>query len=280
MALFTVSKPKVPIRALVGLLIIAASFLSAAPLHAQSVTKGYGSDQVLQRGMIVGLMKNSTDKVEAIDATRIKSILGVVVNPNDSPITISGNNRNIFVTITGRYDVLVSDQNGPIAKSDYITLSALSGVGMKASDQQEIIIGRTIGAFDGTQNILSTTTLKTVEDKEKVVHISRIPVEIAIGKSPIKVDESKAPIFLQRAGKVVSGKTVSALRLYLAMAIFIVGTVITGAILYAGIHSSIIAIGRNPLGKRTIVKSLIGVGVTSILVFLMSVLGVYLLLKL
>src|SRR5688572_33231096 len=100
-------------RRLAGALLGLASLsLAAASVNAQSVTQGYGSDDVLQRGMIVGLNKDDADKVDALNVDRIKNILGVVVNQNDSPITISGDNERVFVSTSGRYDVLVSNQHG------------------------------------------------------------------------------------------------------------------------------------------------------------------------
>jgi hypothetical protein len=247
---------------------------------AQSVTKGYGSDQTLQRGMIVGLSKNNPAKVEAIDVTRLTSILGVVVNANDSPITISDDTQHIFVTTSGRYDVLVSDQEGAIAASDYITLSALGGIGMKATESESNIIGRAATAFDGKTNVLSSTVLSSVGGKQQAVNIARISVDIDIAKNPLAKISNGAPIFLSHASNAIVGKVVSAARLYMATAALIIGTAIAGAILYAGIRGSLISIGRNPLSRRSILRSMVGVGFTSIMVFLISIISVYLLLKL
>ncbi|CAN5382708.1 hypothetical protein BH10PAT3_BH10PAT3_2570 [soil metagenome] len=249
-------------------------------LSAQSVTQGYGSDRVLQRGMIVGLNKSESSKVEPIDVSRQSNILGVVVNPNDSPITISDNTRHIFVSTSGRYEVLVSDQEGAISRSDSVTVSAIAGIGMKATELQSDVLGRAAQGFDGKTNILSTATLKDSSGKEKVVHIGRIPVEISIMKNSLAKQNNQAPALLNNAGQAIAGKAVSAVRLYLGAIIFIVGTIVAGAILYAGIRSSIISIGRNPLSRQSIFRSMIGVAFTSLFVFLISVIGVYLLLKL
>ena len=248
-------------------------------LSAQSVTRGYGSDQTLQRGMIVGLKKDNAAKVEPLDISRMSDMLGIVVNPNDSPITISDDNQRIFVSTTGLYEVLVSDQQGAINSSDYITLSAVSGVGMKATDEQSDVIGRAAGSFDGKTGVISSTVLSG-DGKQKTVHIGRIPVEIDADKNPLVKPADKTPLLLGRAGRAIAGKSVSPVRLYLSALIFIVGTVIAGAILYAGIRSSIISIGRNPLSKQSIFRSMIGVSFTSLIVFIISVIGVYLLLKL
>lgn len=264
--------------ALFGLSLLIAVKLTGV-LSAQSVTRGYGSDEVLQRGMIVGLNKKDVNKVDSLDISRIKNILGIVVNQNDSPITISDDNQRIFVTTSGRYDVLVSDQQGAINPNDYITVSSLSGIGMKATEEESDIVGRAIGRFDGSNGVVSTAKLSDSNNNERTVHIGRIQVELAIGRNPIAKNASSAPAFLSRAGEAIAGKSVSAIRLYLSAFVFGLGLITAGAVLYAGIRSSIIAIGRNPLGKRNILRSLFGVITASVFIFIVSVIAVYLLLK-
>lgn len=246
---------------------------------AQSVTRGYGSDEVLQRGMIVGLKKDDVNKVTAINFNELNHILGVVVAQNDSPITVSNNTQHIFVATSGRFDVLVSDQLGAIGVNDYVTLSSLAGIGMKANSNQSDIVGRAVGGFDGNTGVIGTVQLTDNDKQTRNVHIGRIAVELAVGRNPLARNSNGAPAFLSRAGEAIAGKNVSALRLYLSALVFIIGTLISGAVLYAGIKSSIIAIGRNPLGKRSILRSLTGVSITALFVFIMSIIAVYLLLK-
>lgn len=248
-------------------------------LSAQSVTRGYGSDDILQRGMIVGLKKDDVNKVEALDYAQLTRILGVVVAQNDSPITVSNDNQRIFVASSGRYDVLVSDQQGAIGANDYITLSSLAGIGMKANSDQSDIAGRAVGQFDGKSGVIGTVQLADSKKQSRNVHFGRISVELAVGRNPLAKNTNGAPAFLSRAGQAIAGKTVSALRLYLSAVVFIIGSLIAGAVLYAGVRSSIIAIGRNPLGKRSILRSLTGVSITALFVFIVSIIAVYLLLK-
>ena len=248
-------------------------------LSAQSVTQRYGGDQTLQRGMIIAQNKTDSNKVDAVDSSR-DDIFGVVVNPNDSPISISDDKEGIYVASTGKYDVLVSDQNGSIKKGDYVTASALAGIGMKADKSQATVLGRALQDFNGKTNTLGSTSVKTSKGADKSVNLGRIQVDIAITKNPTAKLVTGAPAFLSQAGNTIAGKSVSAIRLYLGAVVLLVGTITAGSILYAGISSSIISIGRNPLGRRTIVRSAIGVTVISIVVFIISIIGVYLLIKL
>lgn len=248
-------------------------------MMAQSVTQGYGSDEVLQRGMIVGLSEDDPNKVELINVDQLDRILGVVVDANDSPITISGEQEKVFVATVGRYSILVSDQNGAINPNDYITVSSVNGIGMLATYEESEIVGRAIEGFNGKDNIISTAELVDTDGNRQPVNIGRVLVDVGISKNPIAKSAAVTPEWLGRVGQAIAGKSLSPARIYLSAGLFLVGAFIAGAILYAGIRSSIIAIGRNPLSKKSILRGLLQVIFTSLIVFIISVGGVYLLLK-
>lgn len=248
-------------------------------LIAQSVTQGYGADDTLQRGMIVGLKADDPEKVEPLNVDQLDRILGIVVNANDSPITLSGEQEKVFVATVGRYDVLVSDQEGSISPSDYITASSLNGIGMRATFDQSEIVGRAMNGFNGKDGVVGTSELTDTQGNKRTVNIGRIEVDVAVSKNPLAKSAAVTPEWLGRIGQAIAGKSLSPARLYISAAIFIIGAFIAGAILYAGIRSSIIAIGRNPLSKKSILRGLLQVIFTSLIVFIISVAGVYLLLK-
>ncbi len=248
-------------------------------LYAQSVTQGYGTDEVLQRGMIVGHQEDDVAKVVSINVDQLDRILGVVVDANDSPITLSGEEEKVFVATIGRYDVLVSDQQGTINPSDYITVSALNGIGMRATFEQSDILGRAVTGFNGSEGVISSNTLTDTDSNQQKVNIGRIQVDIVISGNPLAQSGAVTPEWLGRIGEAIAGKSLSPARLYISAVVFLVGAFIAGAILYAGIRSSIIAIGRNPLSKKSILKGLLQVVFTSLIVFIISVFGVYLLLR-
>jgi hypothetical protein len=267
-------------RSLAILLLASLVFLKlTGGLYAQSVTQGYGADAVLQKGIIVGLKEKDPSKVEPLNVDQMDRVLGVVVNANDSPITISGDQEKVFVATVGRYDVLVSDQEGAIKPSDYVTLSSLSGIGMEATYNQNQIIGRAITGFDGKSGVISTSRLTDTNGGTRDVHIGRITVDIAVSKNPLAKSAAVTPEFLGKIGQAIAGKSVSPAKIYISAAIFLVGAFIAGAVLYSGIRSSIIAIGRNPLSKKSILRGLVQVIFTSLIVFIIAVVGVYLLLK-
>jgi hypothetical protein len=256
--------------------VFAASQLVAS---AQTVTQGYSSDSSLQKGTIVRLQTGNNQKVEPLTAKTAAQMQGVVVAANDAPVTLSSSDpaaAQYYVATIGEYDVLVSDQNGPIKTGDYITISSLDGVGMKADSSQSVVLGKADANFNG-----GSATQSTVQVGGAKINIGRIGVTIAISHNPLSAPvQTSIPNILQRAGQLVTSKPVNPLRLYAGFIILAAALVITAIMLYSGIRSSLVAVGRNPLAKTSILRSLVQVIITSVVVFILGLIAVYLILKL
>lgn len=250
------------------------------PLDAQAVTRSYSSEQALQRGMLVQLKEGSTDKIVPVSQKNMEKFLGVVVDANDAPVTISGTGDKTFVATTGQYDMLVSTQNGAIAAGDYVTVSAYDGIAMKVGTAEPYIVGRAIDAFDGKTKALSSTKIKDSAGGEQTVNIGRIKVEVGIGKNPFeKVSEANVPDFLRKAAKAIAGKEVSAVRIYAGIMVFLITTMVASVLLYGAVRSAVISIGRNPLSKKSIIRGMFQVALVSLIIFITGLFGVYLLLR-
>lgn len=266
----------VAISALSFLILASAQF----PILAQAVTQGYKSDQTLQRGMLVAIKTDDTTKIEAVKQDAAEKMHGVVVDANDAPVTLSNEGQKVFVATTGQYEVLVSTQNGSVKAGDFIAISAIDGIGMKASDKEPIVVGRALGDFDGKTGAISTTTVKNSDGGETSVNIGRVKADVTVAKNPLlKATEPNLPDILKKASESIAGKPVNATRVYIAMFVFIVSTTIAGILMYGGVRSGIISIGRNPLGKKAIVRGMFQIIITGMIVFITGVFGVYLLLK-
>lgn len=257
-------------------------FLSSSGiLLAQAVTQGYSSDAPMQRGIIVKLVKADTTKVEPLSAETIEEMYGVVVDANDAPVTLSNEGKKVFVATSSPFEVLVNDQNGPVSPGDYVTISALQGVGMKAGNTQPMVVGRALTGFDGNTNVIGTTEVTDSAGTKKQVHIGRLNADISISRNPLlKGETPNVPEFLRRATEAVAGKPVNAARMYLAVFVFAVTTIAAGSLMYASVRNGLISIGRNPLSKKSIIRSMFQVIVTGLIIFIAGVFGVYLLLKL
>jgi hypothetical protein len=264
-----------------GALIFLVVLSFSAPLGAQTLTQGYGADVQMQKGMIVQIKKDDPTKVELVSAETMDQMHGVVVDANDAPVTLSSEGQKVFIATTGKFDILVSDQAGAIKTGDYITMSAVQGVGMKAGTKEPVVIGRALADFDGRSGAIGSTDVKDSAGATRKVNFGRIAADVSVSRNPfLKGETPNVPEFLRKASEAVAGKPVNATRIYLSVFVFIVSTIAAGSLLYAGVRNGLISIGRNPLSKKTIIRGMFQVILTGLIIFITGVFGVYLLLKL
>ncbi|QQS18686.1 hypothetical protein IPL68_01185 [Candidatus Saccharibacteria bacterium] len=149
--------------------------------HAQTVSQGYGVTGTVQKGMIVMLDPKDSRKVRALTNQNDKSMHGVVVSANDTVVSLGGDSSTaqVYVASNGKYDALVSTQNGPIKSGDIVSISALDGIGMKADSRQGVILGKALSSFDGTKNVSGNAAL-TTSSGNKDVAIGFIQIDIGI----------------------------------------------------------------------------------------------------
>lgn len=251
-------------------------------VNAQNVTQGYNTDEKLQRGMIVAIDEADTTKVKAVNIDNSDKVHGVVVSESDSVAVISEEGQLALVATTGKFEVLVSDQNGPIKAGDYVAVSSISGIGMKGDDKQPIIVGTALSEFSpgNVGFVLSKVTIKDSGGADKEINIGRISIDINIGTNPNLKVEASLPYFLKRASEAVAGKPVTAMRVYIGLAILIITGGISGSVIYSAIRSSIISIGRNPLSKKSILRGMLQIVMIGIMIFISGIVGVYLILRL
>jgi len=251
---------------------------------AQDVTQGYLTDATLQKGMIVRLKKDDTAKVEALTQEANKDMMGVVASAEDTPVSLTNpeNKQEVLVGTFGRYEVLVSTQNGVIAPGDYITISSLSGVGMKADNRQETVIGKALDGFKGGNEAVSTTQLKDSAGKETQVALKRIMVDVQVAPNPLFLPARTdgVPSFLARAVRVVTDEPIGAVRIYASLVVLIVATFVAGSVVFSGVRTGMVSVGRNPLAKKSITKGLVQVTLVSLIIFIIGMIAVYLLLRL
>lgn len=268
--------------------IVVAASAVVLPVAAQTYgggsVQGYASDTPLDNGTIVQLTGKDANQVKIAKQSELQNMFGVVVDRNQLSVTLSSEalKNETFVAASGTYNVLVSTQGGPIVSGDYVTLSSVNGVAMKAGTEEKTVFGRANGPFDGRGITLGTTTLKDVDgNTNQTVKLGSIPVTIDIKKNPNdKSTKSDLPEFLQRLGQAIAEKEVSPIRIYLSLGITLISILAAIAILYSGVRNGIISIGRNPMSKKSIFRALLEVILTSILILIIGLFAVYLLLRL
>lgn len=269
------------IAAFAALLLLAVAAASA-PTQAQAVAQSYIADTSMQAGMIVRLADDKS-KVASVSQSDESTIFGLVVRPNDAPLSLSENKpgQQVYVATAGKYQVLVSSQNGYVKEGDYVVLSVIEGIGMKADSSSQFIIGKAVEDFNAASTTLTSTTVKDTAGNERTVKIGYVKIDISVGRNPLhKGSVSNVPGFLQKAADTIADKPVTPLRIYLGVMVILVAGIIVSIVLYAGIRTSIISLGRNPLARKSIVRNLFRVVLLGLTILIVGVFAVYLILKL
>lgn len=279
------------LRNIVTITVLVAVAVAAVPLSV-SAEESYGGGSVqsysaaskLDNGTIVQLESGNDKRVKVAVQAELQNMFGVVVDRNQLPLTVTNGEveNETFVAVSGTYNVLVSTQGGAITVGDYVTLSAVNGVAMKAGDEESTVFGRAVGSFDGKGVVLGSTSIKdTSGNTIDTVNLGSIPVTINIQRNPnIKSTEVNVPEFLRRIGQAVAEKEVSPIRIYLSLGITGISIIAAIVILYAGIRNSVISIGRNPMSRKSIFRALLEVILTTVLILIIGLFAVYLLLRL
>lgn len=278
--------PQTIVKIVIGIsaLFVAVSPVAAAASYGGGSVQGYAADKPIDNGTVVQLTGKDANRVKVSSQSELENMFGVVVDRNQLPIKLSSGNREneTFVAVSGTYNVLVSTQAGPIKSGDYVTLSSINGVTMKAGTEEKTVFGRANGSFDGKGVTLGKAGLKDSNgNKNSSVVIGSIPVTVDIKSNPNeKSTKVEVPKLLERIGQAVAEKEVSPIRIYLSMAITAVSLIAAIAVLYSGVRNSVISIGRNPMSKKSIFRALLEIILTSILIVIIGLFAVYLLLKL
>ena len=256
----------------------------AVPIFASSatVTQGYSSDVLLQRGMLVGLKNDDPRKVEPVNSDQADQLHGVVIGANESAVLLGSDEEKVYVASGGRFPVLVSSQNGAIKSGDYVSPSAIKGIGMNAGKDSSIVIGKALEDFDASNQstVKSVITVNDASNKEQQLSVGMIIVDVAVGKNPLMKTNTSLPEALQKSAELIADKPVNATKVYISLFIIIVTSAIAGSIIYSAVRGGMVSIGRNPLGKNAIMRGLLQVVLVGILILLSGFFGVYLILKL
>jgi hypothetical protein len=256
-----------------AVLLIFIAVFAVPRLGAESYVKGFKSASSLQPGWVVSISKSASDTVVPTTGNSSDSAYGVVIDPSDAPFTLNSQDQQVFVASGGDYPVLVSTQNGAIHIGDYLGISSITGIAAKATDDQRYIIGVARAAFDGKNNVITTSS----DDKSA---IGRVVATITPGQSPLLKTNTGVPAPLLRIGESIAGRPISAIRIYAALSVFIIAALIAAALLWIGVRSSITAIGRNPLSRHLVMAGLGQVVIMAVAVFIIGLFGIYLLLRL
>lgn len=268
----------------IGVILASVFFVSPLFAVAGGGAQAYSATSPIDVGRVVILEDPKNEVVRVATKSDTQALFGLTVDSSKLPLTLSpGDLKNeVYVAVSGTYTAIVSTQGGPVKSGDYLMLSSIDGVLMRADTEKTTVFGRANAGFDGKSDvILGNTVLEDSEGGKRSVSLGSVPVTIDIKQNPNeKTTKAKVPEFLERAGQAIAEKEVSAIRIYLSLAITAVSLIAAIAVIYGGVRNSIISIGRNPMSKRSIFRALTEVIITSILILIIGLFAVYLLLRL
>jgi type IV secretory pathway VirB2 component (pilin) len=251
----------------------------AAPAGAASanISHAYHSTNTIPNGSIVSLDPNQSDYVVGANTSNGSRLLGVAVASTDSLLAVDPSSSTIQVATSGNANVLVSTLNGDIKVGDQVAVSPFNGLGMKATPGAHVI-GLAQSAFSADSDGATTKQVKDKSGKSTALHLGYTRISIAIGTASTA---SNAPqtSSLQKLAKALTGHTVSTARVIIALVVAIVALAALVTLIYASIYGSIISIGRNPLAKFAIFRTLGSVLGMAALTGLIATLTIYFLLK-
>jgi hypothetical protein len=253
--------------------------LGLAPVGASSanLSHAYHSSTAIKNGSIVSLDPTKQDYIVPANLDNGSKLLGVVVASNDSLIAVDAAPGTVQVATSGSATALVSTLNGDIHVGDQVGVSPFNGVGIKALPGSRVIgLAQTSFSAKSSEGISQTVTDK--QGKKSTIKVGYVQVNIAIGTNAtiLTADNLNS---LQKFAKTITGRTIPTDRVILSMAVAIVALFALVTLIYASIYGSIISIGRNPLAKYAVFRTLGSVMGLALLTAVVSGVTIYFLLK-
>lgn len=229
---------------------------------ASTVGEEFAVFNAFQEGFIVSINPNSVDGVELASLSTGQYSLGITNESADNVITYTKENGTISVALSGEVLVYVTDANGEVKKGDFIGVSWLEGVGMRALDNQEQkLLGVALEDF----NSATAQPYGEIETSDGNKDVSVGTVKVRLFDKEGSVDATLSNLSgLESFANSLAGKSVDPLRVLAGSLIFIMGTALAGFFAYSSIKGSFISVGRNPMASASIYRNLIQVSMISV----------------
>ncbi len=240
---------------LAGVIAVLA-ILDLSPVGASSanISHSYHSTKSIVNGSIVGLDPKKTDYVLSASTVDGSRLLGVAVASNDSLLAVDASDGLVQVATSGNVSTLVSTLNGDIKVGDQISISPIIGVGMKTTPGAHVI-GLAQTSFSSKSDGATSQEITNKAGEKSKVSVGYVSLTIAVGTGNIASSEANLNS-LQKIAKALTGHTISTVRVVVALLVALIGLATLVTLIYAAIYGSIISVGRNPLAKYAIFRTL------------------------
>ncbi|MGH7192347.1 MAG: hypothetical protein ACREJM_02300, partial [Candidatus Saccharimonadales bacterium] len=250
--------------------------LSPAAASSANISHSYHASTAIKDGSLVSLDSRRSDYVVPSNVDNGSQLLGIAVAEKDSLIAVDSMSGAIQVATTGVASAFVSTLNGDINVGDAVGVSPFNGVGMKAEPGSRVI-GLAQTAFNGGTQGATTEKVTDKSGHDRTVKLGYVRVNIAIStEAAASAGNSNG---LQKAVKALTGRTIPTQRIILSIAVAIVALLALITLVYASIYGSIVSIGRNPLAKYAVFRTLGAVLGLALLTTVVSGVIIYFLLK-
>lgn len=239
-----------------------------------TISESYQSMDKIPVGSVVSLMKDSQTQIEPSVTSNVDNLLGVVINPDSSLLSVStGNSGQTQVATSGTLPVLVSNLNGEIKRGDHITASPLRGLGMLANGNV-----RVVGIAQGEMTSKREEIIKDIDGNDQKVMLGEIPVLINVAYFFKEPEKSIIPASLQNVANSLAGREVKPIPIIVSGAIFIVTAIVVMSIIFSMIRHSIISVGRNPMSQSAVYRDVIQLSALVIGILAVATIAIYLVL--
>lgn len=237
--------------------LISAGLLLALNLSGTAfaaVSQGYVSnDTELRQYMAVKIAGDNDKGQPVVQSTSLADqdkTVGIAVGLSDSLVTVAPVSSEVYVVSSGTAQAYISDINGAVKRGDILAVSPLRGILMKSTDPTKPTVGQALEDFISKQT--QTIFAKDADDKSVEVHIAVMNMDVAIRPPKLVSTSQEDNNWIKSLGNSLVGHELSTARIVAALAIFFTLMVIEGELIYGTIASTITAIGRNPLAKKSI----------------------------
>lgn len=253
--------------------------IGLTPVSASSanISHSYKASTSVPVGSIVSLDPSRSNYVRLANTTNGSQLLGVAVAVDDSLLAVDAKTGAVQVANSGTASTLVSTLNGDIKVGDQISVSPFNGVGVKALPGSHVI-GLAQTAFNAGSSGARAETVTDTAGHTKLVSVGFTRLNIGVGTAS-GADPGAQLNGLQKLARSLTGHTVSTARVVISLVITLVAIVALITLIYASIYSGIISIGRNPLAKYAVFRTLTTVLGMALGVAIVAMITIFLLLR-
>lgn len=259
-----------------ALLLYCCTLMTVPVLGAGSISQGFkADDQGIEVGALVTHQAGKKTTLKLANTSQDNQLVGVV---GEKPLLeLSGDGQEVQVVVSGSTQTFVSNINGNVKAGDRIAASPISGVGMKATEDTQVV-GTAQADLESTDT--STQTVTDRNGKKETIRLGLLPVQIDVGYYVAPKDKLATflPGFLQALANNTAGKNVSSLRILISTLALLLGFITSAIILYSSVRSGIISIGRNPLARTVLLRGLFEILLTAGGILIITAIIVYLIL--